>query len=145
MSGRSPIEHETTLGAEQLNALLGAIHEVVFLHTPDGTILYTNPSCQKTLRYQPDELLHTDLFSLVHPSDAAGVRAWMAALATGAKGAAIERCRLRARDGGWRWFDIASLNRLKDPGIEGIIQRSRRPRTYGAWKRSGRSFPRWFM
>jgi len=121
MSGRSPIEHATTLGAEQLNTLLGAIHELVILHAPDGTILYASPSCQKTLRYEPDELLNTDLFSLLHPSEAAGVRAWMGALATGAKGAAIERCRLRARDGGWRWFDISSLSRLKEPGIEGII------------------------
>lgn len=121
MSERSPIEQTLALGAEQLCTLLGAIRELVMVHAPDGTILYANLGWHKTLRYRPEELLGASLFSLLHPSEAAGVRAWMGALEAGAKGAAIERCRLRAKDGGWRWFDISAENHLKTPGIERLV------------------------
>ena len=121
MSQRAPIEQTLTLGVEQLSTLLDAVRELVLVHSLDGTILYANSSFYRTLQYRPEERLSRSLFSLLHEADACGVRAWMDALKSGAKGAAPGRCRLRARNGGWRWFDIVSHNRLKDSGFEAMV------------------------
>jgi len=44
------------------------------------------------------------------------------------------RCRLRAKDGSWRWFDAHATNRLSDPAIAGIVcylPRRHRSATHG--------------
>ncbi len=43
--------------------------DLVCLQSVDGRYLYLSPSCQSVLGFQPDELLNTSIYDLIHPED----------------------------------------------------------------------------
>jgi two-component system cell cycle sensor histidine kinase/response regulator CckA len=57
----------------------------------------------------------------VHPSDADGARECLRDLQDGQHGKLGSRCRLRSKDGSWRWFDAEARDHSKLAAIEGIV------------------------
>src|SRR5262245_23333613 len=105
MSKRVPFEQSLALGREQLSTLLDAVRELVILHTPEGNILFANASVARVLGYRPEELGGASLFSLIHEAETAELRSRLGELRATPEKVASERCRLRAKDGSWRWFE----------------------------------------
>ncbi len=109
------------LGAQQLATLLDSTREWISILGADGTIHFANSTTKNILGYRPEELLGRSLHAIVHGLDVERIRERLKEIATSAGGIATERCRLRCKDGSWRWFELAFRNRLEERGLEGIL------------------------
>ncbi|WP_435101077.1 bacterio-opsin activator domain-containing protein [Halarchaeum sp. P4] len=86
--------------------------------SPDGTIKYATPSVRRILGYDPDELVHRDVFSLVHPDDEETLRD---AFETFTDGRSTAEFRLEHADGSWVVLDARARDLQDDPAIGGIV------------------------
>ncbi len=121
MSQRAPSDQAISIGLEQLSALLDSAREFHAILARDGTILFTSTGFTRALGYLPEELIGRPITDLLHQSECAKARTRLAELAAAPGTTVVERCRLRSKDGSWRWFECTVRNRLHDPTIEGIV------------------------
>lgn len=110
-----------TVGPRQYSVLFESLRELVAILSPEGLIQYANSAFTRVLGYRPDELQGIPLLSLVHGNDAAGVCRRASELHATPEKQTVGRCRLRAKDGSWRWFDAHATNCLDDLAIAGIV------------------------
>ncbi|MDO8614754.1 MAG: EAL domain-containing protein [Dehalococcoidia bacterium] len=87
----------------------------------DGRFTFASPSYRDVLGYEPDELLGTSIFDLVHPEDRPAVmQEFIRAVSTGNPGAAVYRS--RRKDGEWLWMESAGKPFQSDAGeIRAVI------------------------
>lgn len=109
------------LGKQQLAALLDSTREWIAILGVDGTIQFANSTTKILLGYRPDELLGRSVHAIVHSLEVDRIRECLRNMASNASETATERCRLRCKDGTWRWFDISFRNRLEERGLEGFL------------------------
>jgi two-component system cell cycle sensor histidine kinase/response regulator CckA len=121
MNQRAPIAQGTILGQEQLSTLLDSVQELLTIVSPEGTIQFASPGFTRLLGHNTEDLVGGSLLELIHPNDAAGAHECLRELSVGQHGKLGKRCRLRSKDGSWRWFDAEARDHSKLPGIEGIV------------------------
>jgi len=121
MPPRVPSEPQITFGAEQLASLLSTLHELLAILSPDGNILFASSGFESQLGYAADQWIGRPLADLLHEQDAQTMRHCLQAASLRSVKKTPVRCRLRMKDGDWRWFDAVAHSRLKDPAIEGIV------------------------
>ena len=121
MNQRAPLAQGFFLGPEQLVMLLDTVQELLTILSPDGTIQYVSAGFTRVLGHRAEDLIGKSIFELVHPSDADGTRDCLHNLQDGEHGKLGKRCRLRGRDGSWRWFDAEARDYSKLAAIEGIV------------------------
>ena len=81
----------------------------------DGHFTFASPSYKDVLGYDPNELLGTSIFDLVHPEDHPAVmEEFTRAVSTGSPGRAVFRC--RRKDGEWLWMEGAGKPFTSDAG-----------------------------
>ena len=121
MAHRVPLDHSVNAGVDQLTALLAHSRELLAILDSDGAIHLISSSCVKVLGCRADELAAKQLLALVHPDDATKVKERLRQSALLSETSDCFRCRLRTRDGAWRWFEVNLRNCLNDSAIEGIL------------------------
>ena len=109
------------VAAQSLATLLDAAQELIAILGSDGTVHFANEAFRHSLGYHPEELLGRSIYALVHAVDVEHIRARLQGVAAQPGSRARERCRLRARDCSWRWFEVVCRNRLDQPGLQGIL------------------------
>jgi len=109
------------LGTTHLASLLDSTKEIIAVLGQDGTLHFANSTFQISLGYRSEELIGRSFHALVHGADVAGVRSHLKRVIAQNGAAVTERCRLRSRDGSWRWFELTCRSRLSEPGLEGIV------------------------
>jgi diguanylate cyclase (GGDEF)-like protein/PAS domain S-box-containing protein len=87
----------------------------ITVHNPAGRYLYVSPACRELLRYEPEELLGSNPYDLVHPHDAPAVRATHDALLESSEPSTLTY-RLRSKYGDYRWVETTSRS-IRDPII----------------------------
>ena len=86
---------------------------------------YQSPSSIRVLGYQPDEILGTKLTELLHPDDKRSVIETFARVSE-QPGATVElHCRLRHRNGEYRFMEGTATNQLADRNVRGFVVNSR--------------------
>ena len=88
----------------QLQAVVGAVGDVIMLTDPLGVIVYSSPSTQTVLGFEPDELYGHVLDEFVHPADQA-VCTRMLGRAVESRSEILGTQRLRTRDGAYVWME----------------------------------------
>jgi len=121
MLQKTVTEPGTRLGAHQLASLLDSTQELIAILGADGTVLFANEAFRNSLGNNPDELVGRSIHAIVHASDVEHIRERLQKIAALSGSSVRERCRLRAQDRSWRWFEVVCHNRLEDSGIEGIL------------------------
>jgi PAS domain S-box-containing protein len=114
-------ERATESKAPQANALLAITRELLAIVSPEGDFLFVNEGFTRVLGYDPDELLGKPLTWLYAPSEVDRVSQKFAAVAALEDSSGSCRCSLRAKNGQWRWFDVAAVNKVRDPDVGGIL------------------------
>jgi two-component system, cell cycle sensor histidine kinase and response regulator CckA len=109
------------LGTAQLASLLDSTREIIAVLSADGVLQFANSTFLTSLGYSPDELVGRSLHALVHSADVDPVRTHLKQVAAQNGSPLTSRCRLRSRDGSWRWFELTCRSRLADAAIEGIL------------------------
>jgi PAS domain S-box-containing protein len=98
----------------------------VTIMSADSKPMYVSPSISMLLGYSEEEALQFDLFSLVHPSDLPMVKyVWEQILAAPGQPHYENICRIRHKNGTWRWFNGTITNMLHDPAIGGVVDNFR--------------------
>ena len=121
MAHPPPLTQGFTVGPRHYSALFESLRELIAILTPDGFMQYANHAFTRVLGYRPQDLQGIPLVSLVHGNDAAKVCQRLAELRATPGHEVSGRCRLRAKDGTWRWFDVIGRNCVNDPAIEGLV------------------------
>ncbi len=124
MSQKTFTEPGIRLGTRHLAALLDATQELIAILSEDGAVHFVNEAFRRSLGYEPDELLGRSIHGIVHPVDVEHLRERLGEIAAQPGTSARERCRLRTRDGSWRWFEAVWSNRPNETGLEGILFRA---------------------
>src|SRR5579862_2944196 len=121
MAQKTVTDPGLAFGQKQLASLLDSTKEIIAVIANDGTLLFANSTFQIGLGYRSEELIGRSIHALVHPADVAHVRTHLKQAVTLNGAPVTGRCRIRSRDGSWRWFENTYRSRLNDPGLEGIL------------------------
>jgi PAS domain S-box-containing protein len=114
-------ELQITFGAEQLASLFDTLNDLFAILSPGGSILFVSPGFETQLGHAPESLIGRSFADLLHEQDAPAVQQRLQSAARGSRKQLPARCRLKTKDGDWRWFDAVAHSRLKDSAIEGIV------------------------
>ena len=109
------------LGPAQLANLVDVTSELIAILAADGALQFTNSALRNVLGYPAEQLLGQSLYAVVHALDAPEVRERLREVATGRLSSVSGRCRLRCRDGSWRWIQYSCHCKLAEAGVEGLV------------------------
>src|SRR5947207_588504 len=120
---------ESQLELEQretyFRALIENATDIITVLNRDGTRRYVSPSVERSLGYQPEELIGKTPFDLLHPDDVPELRRlFVSGLETPGFVASIEY-RIRHKDGSWRIHEAKARHLLGDKTVAGIVINSR--------------------
>jgi PAS domain S-box-containing protein len=105
--------------------LIEEFSDIATIIDADGTITYVSPSVERTLGYEPDELVGEVGYEYQHPDDREVVADAIEALRDAPTATRTVETRFRRADGSWCWIEATLQNRIEDPDIEGILVNSR--------------------
>jgi len=100
--------------------------DAIAIFGADGSIKYVSPSITRVLGYSEAEALAMNLFEIVHPDDAEGVKLLHAeVLDKPGIPMQVPPSRTLHKDGSWRWLEATVTNLIHDPVINGIVDNFR--------------------
>ncbi|WP_136697205.1 putative bifunctional diguanylate cyclase/phosphodiesterase [Geodermatophilus dictyosporus] len=139
-SARIPADSDDQLGetARAFNSLLDALEvgqhfrslirnasDVITIVDTAGRITYQTPSVGWVLGYPPGGLVGTEMAALIHPEDAGHFAAQLAESSAGLPATAPIGCRMRHRNGSWRWTETVVNDLRHDPAVSGVVLSTR--------------------
>ncbi len=111
---RKSAEEALSASEEKYRLIVEDQNDLILKLTPDGRILFASPSIRELLGCSPDDIVGTNLLSLVHPQDDENVQLALQSLQV-----APHFCRCEARFltyRKWRWFSWSSKAVLDQAG-----------------------------
>jgi diguanylate cyclase (GGDEF)-like protein/PAS domain S-box-containing protein len=99
--------------------------DMVLITAGDTTIRYLSPSVERILGYTSAMLLRIKLTDVIHPDDLPQTLATFDLALQQPNAIPSFECRVRHRDGTWRYLETTSTNLLADPNVQGIVLNSR--------------------
>ena len=91
----------------------------------DGTVRHVSPAVQTVLGYEPDRLVGTRGWGLVHEGDTQSAQVFHGELLEQRGGSRSVELRWQHRDGSWRWLEVKGTNLLHQAGVRGIVLNAR--------------------
>ncbi len=103
-------------------SILDDADAVVFVVDEEATVEFVNAAVDERMGYTAAEVERTTLLRLVHHADRSSVRACIETAADGSLGT-TDRATVRvgSADGTWHVVDLAVVNRLADPSVDGLV------------------------
>ena len=105
----------------RFRALIEHAHDMIATQAADRSISYVSPSVARVLGYTVDEYAGRHPEDLVHPDDAARMRATYAQVLRSPGVPIPARYRMRHKDGGWRWIHGVAKNLLDEPSVRAVV------------------------
>jgi PAS domain S-box-containing protein len=102
------------------HALVDSCADVFALLDETGRIKYVSRSVETVLGYTPSERSGQSAFSLVHEEDVPGVAETFARVSAMAASSQSLVCRVKHKDGTWRFVEATFVNRLND-SVSGVV------------------------
>jgi two-component system cell cycle sensor histidine kinase/response regulator CckA len=121
MPQRAPFARDTTIGPEQLPTLLDSVQELIAILSPDGIIQFASAGFTRLLGHAAEDLAGKSILDMLHANDAHVVREGLRHASVSGCGTFGGRCRMRSKDGTWRWFDAAASEPSNPAAIEGVV------------------------
>ncbi len=98
--------------------------EILNLVDRNGTVLYTSPSVESILGFDPDELADENVYARVHSNDQRPAMSALREISETSESGELEY-RHRHKDGSWRVMSSTVENLLDDPDVGAIVVHSR--------------------
>jgi diguanylate cyclase (GGDEF)-like protein/PAS domain S-box-containing protein len=118
---RKLAEAALSVNEERWRALVKNSTDAITVLGPDARVIYTSPSVERLLGYDPDPLTQTEVFEVVHPDDLAEAAASFQKLLNSDNVSDLIEMRVRHADGTYHWIEAVANNLLDDPAIGGIV------------------------
>lgn len=87
------LTRELTAREDHFRSLVQGSSDVIMIVGDDGGVGYVSPAARRVFGHSPEDLLGTDLFSLVHPEDRTDVRVALERIASGESATGRLECR----------------------------------------------------
>ena len=105
----------------RFQALIENSADAIILVDRDGVVLYRSPASGRLLGYTDEERAGRPVIELVHPEDAAGVKAKLAECLTVPGRPIPFQCRARHKTDGWKILDGSLNNLTADDAISAVV------------------------
>ncbi len=105
VSERVRAEQELQQSEERYRGVAEASRDLITEMDAEGRLVYASPMCKEVLGYDPEEVVGTTPFALLHPDD---IERAVASYLSGVEAEASRTMapyRVRHRDGSWRWLE----------------------------------------
>ncbi len=104
----------------RFRAMIEHSSDAIVLLNEEATILYAGASTRRVLGYEPEALLGTSGFGLVHPDDLDAARRVLAEVVRQPGSTLSVELRLRHKDGRWLWNECVTSNCLDNPHVRAV-------------------------
>ena len=105
VSERVQAQQELQQSEDRYRVVAEASRDLISEVDAEGRLVYVSPTCKDVLGYDPEEVVGTTPFALVHPDD---IERAVAVYLSGVETELPQTTapfRVRHRDGSWRWLD----------------------------------------
>lgn len=109
----------------RFRALIENASDTITMLDCEGIILFESPGHQPLLGYEGNELMGTNLFSLIHHEDLSHAKQAFEQSLQSPMIPIKAEYRIRERDGGWRYHEAIASNLLHDPDVRAIVINAR--------------------
>ena len=109
----------------RFRALIENSSDTITLVGARGEVLYAVPSTSQALGYAPADLIGRSVFELVHPEDRGSLATALTQVVSDPSQLGTAQCRVRHRDGAWRYLEIVATNLLSEATVGGIVLNAR--------------------
>jgi PAS domain S-box-containing protein len=110
---------------ENFRVLIDNSLDISVIMNPDQTIRYVSPSVERTLGYDPAELVGRNAIDFLSPEDVDYIARNYETLAQQSDQEASVEVRFRHKDGSWRTLEGVANNLTDDPTVAGIVVNTR--------------------
>jgi PAS domain S-box-containing protein len=111
--------------AERYRTLVEEASDIATVIDTDGTITFVSSAVEDVLGYEPNELVGTQGYELVHPEDRERNAETVEAVQANPGDSHSVEVRFRHADGTWCWIEATMSNQLDNEVIDGILVSSR--------------------
>jgi diguanylate cyclase (GGDEF)-like protein/PAS domain S-box-containing protein len=118
---RRRAEEALRISEERWRALLLNSTDAITVLAADGAVLYTSPSTEGLLGYDPATMVAMPVFELVHPDDLKRAAVILGDLLSSSEVSEPIEMRVMHADGTYRWIECVANNLLDDPVVNGIV------------------------
>src|SRR6266545_4786347 len=122
---RKAAEAALRASEERFRSLVQNSSDVITILDADGSPRWHSESVRRVLGYDPEKLLHSREWTLVHPDDRDRVAGFVAEAALRPGVTAATSWRVRHRDGTWLHTETVAANLLDDPNVGGLVLNTR--------------------
>ena len=122
---RKAAEAALRASEERFRSLVQNSSDVITILDADGNPRWHSESVRRVLGYDPEKLLHTKEWTIVHPDDRDRVAGFVAQAAMRPGVTAATTWRMRHRDGTWLHTETVAANLLDDPNVGGLVLNTR--------------------
>ena len=105
---RKSTEEALRESEERFRLLAETANDLVCLHDLDGRYLYVSPSSKRLLGYEPEELVDTNPYDLIHPEDVPRIRSGPQEELLAGQPQVSTTCRYRKKSGDYAWFETVT-------------------------------------
>ncbi len=106
---------------ERFRLLAQNVSDVISLVDEDGIVRYLSPSIKRVLGYEPEELVGTSGFSLIHPDDLDEAMKVFREVRSAPRATRSAEVRVRHKHGSWCLVEVSGTNLLAEPSVRGIV------------------------
>lgn len=116
--------HESLLN--NTSFLLAHINDLICIHQPDGVFKEISPAINKVLNYEPEDLIGTNVYNILHPDDIERVKKESHEVVMSQKAITRIQYRIRKKNGSYTWFDTITEPFFDEKGqLNGLMTTSR--------------------
>lgn len=125
-SDRTGVEQSLIESEKRFRSLVENSAGAIGILTPEGNALYVSPSIEYVIGYTEQESLSMNMFELIHDEDKEKVAGKLAE-SVQQPGVPVQNyiCRVRHKEGSWRWIAATFTNLINEPYIGGIVNNFR--------------------
>lgn len=106
---------------EKQKAMISNISDVIGIASVDGIVQYMSSNIERWFGWNPEDLIGTDVWFTVHPSDLERIQKEYNALLGKESSSKTVEYRYKCKDGSYKPIELTAINLLNDPNINGIL------------------------
>ncbi|HUE96082.1 MAG TPA: PAS domain S-box protein, partial [Longimicrobiaceae bacterium] len=125
ITAQKEAEAEVRRSEAHFRSLIENSSDIIAIVDLEGHITFISPSVRRVLGFEPEELVGTSIFSLIHEEEIPTLANSFTRVVQQRDVPPASEFRVRCKDGSWRRLESASQNLLADPAVGGIVINSR--------------------
>ncbi len=105
---------------EHFRSLIENASDIIMILNDDGEIRYESPSIQRILGHDPEELLNTSIYELIHPDDLSGFKEAVLSVIDAPGVIRTFEFRFPHKNKAWRYLEATINKPVQDTVVEGV-------------------------